>query len=347
MSQDYRVAFIGCGRIAKLHINGYKRNEGCKVVALVDVKPEVAEEFAETHELEDARLYTDYREMLEVEKPDIVSVCVWTGMHPQVVRDCLKAGVPAVHCEKPMAPTWGEAKEMAAFCEASDSQVTISHQRRFLPVFRKAKELLDEGAIGDLLRVEAYNPENILDWGTHVIDLIFMFNDEVPARWVMGQIDARECGEWFDIPYEYAALGLIRFENGVRAIVHSGADKEMRFGVRLEGTDGMIEIRNEEPYLRMWGKDHTGWQVVDARGGLHTQEDYIAITSVIADVIKGLETDHVSELVVSNAVQTSEVIFSIYESSRCRSRVDLPLKITDSPFLTMLENGDIGPEPSS
>ena len=80
---------------------------------------------------------------------------------------------------------------MVAVCEASGTQLTFNHQRRFGAPFRAARDLLRAGAIGTLQRMEA-TCDNLFDWGTHWFDMLFFFNDETPVEWVIGQIDTRK-----------------------------------------------------------------------------------------------------------------------------------------------------------
>ena len=65
--------------------------------------------------------------------------------------------------------------------------------------------------------------------------------------------------------------------------------------------------------------------------------------AAIEDLVDALNTGREPELDGRKALQATEVIFSAYESSRRRARIDLPLDITDSPFLAMLERGLVGP----
>jgi hypothetical protein len=67
------------------------------------------------------------------------------------------------------------------------------------------------------------------------------------------------------------------------------------------------------------------------------------MVGVFDDIIRSLETGKEPELAARRALQAAEVIFAIYESSRSRARIDLPLQSRDSAFLAMLESGEIGP----
>ncbi len=338
----YRVAIIGCGRIARLHAIGYMNHPRCEIAALCDIDEKKAEAFAEERDLSPA-LYTDHEEMLRKEQPDIVSVCLWPELHLPAVRACVEAGTRAVHCEKPMAATWGEALAIADVAAGGNTQLTFNHQRRFNPRYQKAQELLDSGRFGTIERVEAWNPAHILDCGSHLIDFIFMYNHENPVKWVLGQIDAREVKDWFGVPFEFAAVGILRSENGVRATLHSGDDKEMGWGVRLSASEGIIEIGGGDgETVRVFGPDTSGWEEILTELSGDDRKTAMMV-GVFEDIIQGLETGKEPELSVRRALQATEVIFAIYESSRSRARIDLPLESRDSAFLTMLEQGTIGP----
>ena len=145
---SYRVGIIGCGRpwksegatgfgMSHQHAFGYKASGHATIVALADVVRANAEAFAAIHGGADG-IYTDYHEMLANAKLDIVSIATWPHMHADMVIATANAGVKAIHCEKPMAPTYGECKAMVAACEANGVQLTFNHQRRFGTPFRAA-----------------------------------------------------------------------------------------------------------------------------------------------------------------------------------------------------------------
>src|SRR5918996_3571135 len=146
LEKTYRAAIIGTGRprgqegatgaaISRHHVRAYKTN-GCDVVALADIRPEHAEAFRAEHDVPGAQIFTDYKEMLREAKPDMVSICTWPHLHAEMAIACAEAGIRAVHCEKPMAPTFGEATRMHAACVRAGTQLTFNHQRRFLEPFR-------------------------------------------------------------------------------------------------------------------------------------------------------------------------------------------------------------------
>lgn len=343
----FRVAFIGCGRPFKTegatgygmshqHARGYRASPDCRIVALADLNLENARAFQVEHGGD--TLYTDYHEMLSQEHPDIVSVCTWPHLHAQMVIDCAEAGVRAIHCEKPLAPTFGEAKRMVRVCQEHGVQLTFNHQRRFGEPFRKAKELLQAGAVGQLLRLEA-TTSNLMDWGTHWFDMLFFYNDETPVEWVIGQIEPRGSKKVFGLPCEGQGLAYWKFRNGVYGWMVTGFGAQPAAQHRLIGSEGIIEVGAVDgTYLRMWAKGQSDWQTVPCAEGLHGDE---YVKRAILDLVDALKNGREPELAGRKAIQAAELTFATYESSRRRGRVELPLQIEDSPFLAMLASGEM------
>jgi predicted dehydrogenase len=345
----FRVGIIGCGRprseegstgfgMAHAHAEGYEAVPDCEIVACADIKKENLKRFAEEHNV--PKTYLDYKEMLKKENLDIVSVCTWIALHAEMVCAAAESGVKAIHCEKPMAMTFGDSKLMLETCVQHNVQLTFHHQRRFLPTFRKAKEMANDGTIGELVRLEG-SCGNIFDWGTHWLDMFFFYNNEEPAQWVLGQIDSRQESSVFGAPLENQAISHIMWKNGVRGLLICGYQSDIGCSNRLIGSKGIVEVGvNNGPPLRACTFDGKGWEAPQVEGGLHGGN---AHELSIADLVDALKTGREPELAGRRALQATEVIFATYESSRRRGRVDLPLDIEDSPFLAMLEAGDIGP----
>ena len=353
---DYDVAFVGTGAnpenpsgegfaMAYSHADAYEKLEGCSLVACADIVRDNAEAFAETYDVPAENVFEDYEEMLRAMEPDVVSVCTPPAVHAELVVGCARSGgVDAIHCEKPMARTWGGAQRMAQECWRRDVQLTINHQRRFGKPFRNAKELLDGGEIGDLKRVE-YTWGNFYDNGTHAIDLCTYFNDERPAEWVIGGLDYREEKVLFGAHNENQMFALWEYDNGVHGIASTGEGSGLaNAGFRLVGTDGEIEIDSDEgPVLRVRRAGDAEWEPIDCDG--ETIHGPGFIDRAIADVIASLREGRECELGARNALTTAEIIFGGYESVRRRGRVDFPLEIEDNPLESMIETGALTPVP--
>ncbi|HEX8234326.1 MAG TPA: Gfo/Idh/MocA family oxidoreductase [Abditibacteriaceae bacterium] len=351
-----RVGIIGTGKkkerqdrfgyaMAYEHGNSYRALESCEIVACADLVEENARAFADTYGFE--RTFTDYKVMLREMQLDVVSVCTWMHLHEPMVLAACEAGVKAIHCEKPMADTWGGARRMAAAAREAGVQLTFNHQRRYGAPFMMAKQVLDDGYIGDLLRLES-ECGNIYDSGTHFIDMFSFFNGDQPAKWVLAQVDYRKENLVFGAHCENQQVLLTEYSNGVFGLVMSGGGGAKPIGVidKIIGSEGVIEVGVANgPQLRYRSFGDKEWIVPDTNGeGIHGPG---FIERAIADAIACLQEGRKCQLDAENALIATEIIFGAYESSRRRGRVDFPLEIDDNPLRAMVESGALTPAKSS
>lgn len=354
----HSVAIIGTGdpeggasrdgfAMAYKHANAYRKLDTCELVGCADIVPENVEAFAQEYDIDSSGVFEDHQALLNTLDPDIVSIAVPPSVHADITIDCIRAGVPAIHCEKPMADTWDAARLMTQEAFRHECQLTFNHQRRFGRPFQLAKELLNEGAIGTLQRVEVA-ASNIYDYGSHSIDLCNYYNDEIPASWVLGGLDYRDENMWFGAHNENQAIGLWAYENGVHGLATTGIGAEaVNAHNRLLGTEGVIEIGNGFPGddripLRM--RQDGAWQTIDTDGeGLHGD---VFFDRTMEHIIDCLEEDEPSLLRAEHALNATEIIFGIWESSRRRGRVEFPLDITGNPLADMVDSGELNPTSS-
>lgn len=351
-----RVGIIGTGRkkerrdrfgfaMAYEHADAYQSLDSCEIIACADVVEENARAFADTYGIE--KVFLDYRAMLAEMRPDVVSICTWPHLHELMVQDACRAGVRAIHCEKPMADTWGGARRMAEVAGQVGVQLTFNHQRRYGAPFVMAKRLLDDGAIGTLTRLES-ECGNIYDTGTHFIDMFSFYNGEQPAKWVLGQIDYRQENLVFGAHCENQQVVLCEYANGVFGLIMTGAGGANPVGAvsKLVGTDGVIEVGVVNgPPLRYRSAGEKAWTVLDTGGESIHGPGFIQ--RAIADAVACLLEGHRCQLDARNALIATEIIFAAYESSRRRGRVDFPLDIDDNPLASMVEDSSLTPAPMS
>lgn len=350
-----RVGVIGTGdntrrkgpqgyAMAWSHAHAYQELESCEIVACADIVEANAKAFADHF---GGDVYLDYREMLDRAKLDVVSICTWMHLHEPMVLAAIDAGVKAIHCEKPMADTWGGARRMAAAAERAGVQLTFNHQRRYGEPFIIARSLLQNGEIGELVRFEC-EFGNIYDTGTHFIDMLsFYLGDGVPAQWVLAQIDYRTENLVFGGHCENQQIVLFEYATGVFGLVMSGAPggrKPLGVVNRLVGEAGVIDVglgHGPEQAIRWRKQGETEWRYPDTGGaGIHGPR---FIERAIADVIDCLQSGRKCQLDASNALVATEIIFGAYESSRRHGRVDFPLEIEDNPLRAMVEDGTLSP----
>lgn len=346
-----RVGIIGTGKpqktegstgygMAGAHVEGYKSLPDCEVVALCDLVQERADQFNAERLGGSAAVYTNYKAMLAEMNLDMVSVCTWPDFHAPIVIDVAEAGagIRAIHCEKPMAAVWGEARRMERVCREQGVQLTFNHQRRFLDTFQAARRLVAEGAIGELKRMEG-SCGDLIDWGTHWLDMFGFYNKESPGEWVMAQVDVRKLRLVFGVPIESQGICSIKYQNGVYGLLYTGEDSEEIVGCanRLIGTEGVIEVSGNAPNVRIRTTGDTDWRTVETTEGLHGD---MANTRAVVDTVTSLREGRKPLLSSANAIQSTAIIFAAYESARRRGRIDLPLTdIDDSPLRAMIAEG--------
>ena len=127
-----KYALIGCGRISTNHMKAAVNNH-LEIVGVCDILPEKMEEILEKHELkEDVSIhrYTDYKELLEKEMPDLVSIATESGNHAEIALYCIEHGINLI-IEKPIAMSIQDADEIIKRSEEKGVKVSACHQNRF------------------------------------------------------------------------------------------------------------------------------------------------------------------------------------------------------------------------
>jgi predicted dehydrogenase len=183
------VAVIGLGGIGKTHVNWYNKNKDVKIVALCDLLPERVDPVAQEYGI---KAYYSVDEMLASEKIDAVSVATAGaengGHHYEPTMQCLAAG-KHVLVEKPISNSLEQAREMVRYAREQRLLLGVDLNHRFSPVADRAKQLLAEGALGEVLFVNMAlwinNPNESSPWfhmralHPHSIDVMRTFGGPI------------------------------------------------------------------------------------------------------------------------------------------------------------------------
>jgi len=186
------VGIIGSQFIAELHAEAFKRVPDAKVVAVASPTQAHAKAFAAKHQV--ARWFTDYHELLNLKEVEVVSLCLPNHLHCQATVDAATAGKHVI-CEKPLCLNLQEADRMIAACKEAGVKLMYAEELCFTPKYVRAKQLVDEGALGKVYLVKQsekhfgphsdwfWNVERsgggvLLDMGCHGIEF---------ARWILGR----------------------------------------------------------------------------------------------------------------------------------------------------------------
>lgn len=238
-----KVGVVGCGGIANAkHLPAMKRNGNFELVAFCDLLEERAMKAKEEYGTEDARVYTDYQELL---KEDVEAVYVLTpnSSHAPISIAAMEAG-KHVMCEKPMAKTYAEAKAMVETAERTGKVLTIGYQNRYRADSVYLKSACQAGELGEIYYAKAHAIRRravptwgvfldeekqgggpLIDIGTHALDLTLWMMDNYEPEMVMGSVyrklaDQKDTGNaWGDwdpeiFTVEDSAFGYIKMKNG-------------------------------------------------------------------------------------------------------------------------------------
>jgi UDP-N-acetylglucosamine 3-dehydrogenase len=219
-----RVGVVGVGEMGQHHARVYSELD-CKLVGVADSDIEKAKKVGKKHGI---KFYANYKDLINKEKVDAVSIAVPTFLHKKVAMDFLKKEVNCL-IEKPITSNIDDAKEIIEEAERNHIKLMIGHIERFNPAVLKLKEIIDNGTLGKIViistrRVGPFPPRIkdagiIIDFATHDIDI---------ARYLIG----RE-------PVEiYSKFGKFEHENEDYAIV------VLDFGT----TKASIEVNWFTPY---------------------------------------------------------------------------------------------------
>jgi len=335
MSARYRVAIVASGRIAREHARGWQACEYTDIVAIADSHPEALEVFGNDFNV--ANRYLDYREMLEKERPDIVSICSWDPMHAEMTIAVSTYRPKAILCEKPMAISLGEADAMMIACQRNSVKLAIGHQRRFYSAWGEAKRLVQEGKIGKPVRIWSATRAGMMNTGTHCLDFQLWVLGNPQPLWVMGAVERQTDHYIFGHRVEDRCVGVIGYPNEVEGVIENEMNARYEVGATVYGTDGIIEVNDNN--LRYMTTTSGGWQTFqpteaerEGYGRAHVDQAYS-----IVDWIEGRVEDYRGKAEYGRAAM--EIMMSVYESARCHERVMLPLLTRANPLDVAVETG--------
>ncbi|MHC4566886.1 MAG: Gfo/Idh/MocA family protein, partial [Planctomycetota bacterium] len=257
----YKVAVIGrTGRGNYGHGLDVVWNdiERAEIVAVAD--EDAKGRAAAARRLKAPNAYADYREMLEKERPQIVSVAPrWLDCHRDMVLACAEAGCH-VFLEKPMCQTLKQADEMVTAFEKRNLKLAIAHQTRYSPSLRHVKRIIADGVLGDIVELRGRGKEDrrgggedLMVLGTHVMDLMRLFGGD--PKWCFARVsengkpvtkaEVRGGAEGIGPLAGDEIHAMYRFSDttmGYFSTHRAGHGAAKRFGLQLFGTKGILTM---------------------------------------------------------------------------------------------------------
>lgn len=322
---------IGTKPVDASHAGGYAKSDSVELVAVADIDEEKLDRFGEVWDIPADRRYVGHEAMLKAEDLDIVSVATPTFLHHDHVVDAVELGDPdAVWCEKPIASSVTDARNMVENCDEGDTALVVNHTSRFTDNMETLHELIEDGLIGDIRSMTGLFRRELLRNSTHVLDtMTFMTGarGQHVSGYLNGEndaVDALDAGETVD---DSGGGGHIVFEDGTFATVDCTVSRdESTYAYHFLGTDGRIEINIVEGSWRYW----------DLVDGAHVEQDLPEIEPDPDGYAKGFvnAVDHIDAIVNDgatnrssgeDAIRSLEIIIAFYISDFTGGHVSLPL----------------------
>ena len=239
MADKLRAGVIGSGGISRNHVSGYLNCGRYEVVALADLNESAMEDMDARFGLTTVH-YTDARQMMAEAELDVVSICTWHSGHAPWTVAAAAYQPKAILCEKPMADTVGAAEQMLVACRRNNVKLVIGHQRRFLPAYTLAKDLIAQGAIGDVQMIVSYGGQGLPNYSSHQTDMYRYLLSDDECEWVMGNVERKTDQYERGTRIEDCALAVFQFSKGARALLLSDVIPVIYQGAQIYGSEGMI-----------------------------------------------------------------------------------------------------------
>lgn len=209
-----RGVCIGAGYFSRFQYEAWQRIPEVEITAMCNRDPDRARRIVREFGIREH--YTDYREMLESQRPDFVDVITPPEAHLEMCRFAGQLGVHVI-CQKPLAPTFDQARQIVSDARASGVRLMVHENFRFQPWHREIKRLLDDGAIGQRLHSLYFRSRPGDGWGEDA------YLDRQPYFRTMPKLLVYETGVHFIDTFRYlggeidGAYGVLRRLNPVIA----------------------------------------------------------------------------------------------------------------------------------
>lgn len=353
-----KYALIGCGRIARNHVKAVINN-GLEFAAVCDVIPEQMEKLlAEGGLAEDAAIarFTDYREMIEKVRPQLVGIATDSGIHAKIALYCIDHGVNCI-IEKPIAMCMKDADEIVRRAEEKHVKVAACHQNRFNLAVQETRQALEAGRFGKLShgsvhvrwnRNQGYYEQApwrgkwasdggaLMNQCIHGIDLLrWMFGDEVEEVYGVTRQQFHHYLEAEDV-----GMAVVKFKNGAVATIEGTTNvypQNLEETLYLFGEKGTVKIGGTSTNnIDVWNfadeseKDDSSRHLREATSNVYGNGH----TSLYADMVEAIREDRAPYVDAVAGRNALEMVLAVYKSQKEGRPVKLPLTRFGSTDMT-------------
>lgn len=333
MTAELTSVLVGAnGRRADQHAEAYRRVRRAELVGVSARTPGTASTFAGRWGVPAA--FEDYREMLEVIRPDIVHLNTPPTARRSLLQDCADAGVAGVIMEKPVGNDVDDLIWLREFERTSAMRVVVNHQLHYHPRRQRLAELIKSGGIGRLRIIEGSARHTIAYQGTHVLEGVHDWAGRRPrsvTALVSGRAALEDDGRGHISPEQVS--GLLDFGDGLLGIFRSGD------AVAPSLDDPRARERHQHKRLVAWGEEGFaewtmwGWrtrrgEVEESGDHAYEEEDLLGQAALVDDLVSWLTANRTPAVALSHALDEFSVLLALYTSALERRPVELPHQLS-------------------
>lgn len=350
-----KYALIGCGRISSNHIAAAQKNQ-LDIVAICDLNVENMKDKQLKFELADSvHQYTDYHEMLQKERPELVAIATESGKHALIALDCLEYGCNLI-IEKPIALSIEDANRIIEKANRLHLKVCACHQNRFNKSIQKIREAVEKKRFGKMFYGTAHirwcrdheyydraswrgtweqDGGALMNQCIHNIDLL---------RWMMGDEIEEVVGMTDRLHHDYIeaediGIALIKFKNGSYGIIEGTTDiypKNLEETLYLFGEKGTVKAGGQSVnVIEEWRFADMLDDPDEVKQRFHENPPNVygyGHTPLYADVVDAIRNNRQPYVDAEAGKRALELVLAIYQSAANNTIVKLPLndvKTTD------------------
>jgi predicted dehydrogenase len=336
----------------------WKTAPSVKIVAAADSDP-AGREAAGKRLVVDS-LYSDYRQMLEREKLDVVSICPrWLGDREAMLAACAAAGCH-IFCEKPFAADVATADRMLAACKTAGVKVAVAHQQRVTPGMTQVRAMLADGRLGKILALRGRGKEDaraggqdMIVLGIHLFDMMTLLAGE--PQWASAEVThngrpmtkehARPGDEQVGLIAGNEIAAMFGFDSAVHGYFESKATAQdggvgERFQLAIECTKGTVLARGgfDQFYLPQPAFNPSKNQKWESLGPPEWRTMKPADRSdwcnaqIVSDLLRAIEENREPICSAAAASRAVEMCQAVYAAHVAGGRVNLPLTNREHPL---------------
>lgn len=322
---------IGCGRIAPKHTESIMAIPEAELIAVCDIIPEKADDFARKYQ---AEAYYDYPELLKREDIDVVTIATPSGNHAEIGIAAAKAG-KHVMVEKPMSMTLKEADELIKTCKECGVKLAVIHQNRFNKSIKTLRAALEAGRFGKLTHGQATvrwnrNQEYYTQapWrGTRLQDGGVLMNQSIHnidlLQWMMGPVESvygYTTTALRKIEMEDVAGAVIKFKNGAIGLIEAATTiypKNIEETLNIFGETGSVIIGgiavNRVETWEFPDSEEEKKQIFSAQENDPPTVYGFGHREIIEDMIHAVKNDEIPAVSGEEGRKALEIILAIYQ----------------------------------